>query len=58
MFETVVKSNPNLNGVTGTAERLRIITKDLFQKSYTCIARGNYIVTTLYYSGIKKGWPL
>jgi hypothetical protein len=37
MFESVVKSNPNLNNVTGATERLKIITTDLFTVAYTRI---------------------
>ena len=39
MFESVVKSNPNLNNVTGTTERLKIITNDLFTVAFTRIGQ-------------------
>jgi len=42
MFESVVKSNVNLNNVTGTTERLKIITTDLFTVAFTRIGRGMF----------------
>ncbi|XP_060529688.1 dynein heavy chain, cytoplasmic isoform X3 [Cylas formicarius] len=40
MFNSVLLSNPKLDGITDYQQRLNIITKDLFQVVYERIARG------------------